>query len=259
MNYYFVSDIHLGLKMNNKDHVLREKMFVAWLNKVEEDLTPDENNNKKGALFLLGDIFDFWFEYRRVVPKGFVRTLYTLSKMCERGIEIHFFVGNHDTWCYDYFEKEIGIILHKKEEIFDLCGKKCLLSHGHNLKVKPINYRYHFMINLFNNKIAYNIYSWLVHPDINIFLGSKWSELSKKSKALSHSFKGEEEICVRYSREYLKHTHIDYFIFGHFHTPIIYSLSKDSNVVVLDQWVDIDECLYAVLNDNGISINNFSI
>lgn len=124
MAYYFASDVHLGLAYNGADPRGRERRFVAWLDSIRADCE---------GLFLAGDIFDFWFEYERVAPKGFVRTLGKLAEFCDSGIPVHFFVGNHDLWVGDYFEKEIGMTVHTAPATFDLYGRTVFIAHGDGL------------------------------------------------------------------------------------------------------------------------------
>ena len=229
MKYFFASDLHLGLEINGWDCHERECRFVEWLSMVERELESSEE--RKGALYLLGDIFDYWFEYREVVPKGFVRVLGKLAQMCDKNIEIHFFVGNHDTWCYDYFEKEMGIHVHKGIMTVELAGYSCLIGHGHELRTRRVNARFRLMQAIFNSHFVYKVYSCLVHPDLNMIFGKKWSHSNRASKQLTHIFKGESEISVEFARKKLQHTHIDYFIFGHFHTAQCYSLTSTSTLI----------------------------
>ncbi len=255
MKYFFASDIHLGLKITGSDNREREQRFVEWLSMVERELeSPD---SPKGALYLLGDIFDYWFEYKQVVPKGFVRILGKLAQMCDKNIEIHFFVGNHDTWCYDYFEQEIGMQVHKGITIMELAGHSCLIGHGHELRTEQVNTRYRLMQAIFNSHLVYKIYSFLIHPDLNMAFGKAWSLSNRVSKQLAHTFKGEAEIPVRFAREELQHTHIDYFIFGHFHTAQHYPLTPTSTLILLGQWISGTDCQYAVLDETGCRLIRF--
>ena len=152
-----------------KDSHEHEKKVIRFLESIEKECT---------ELWLLGDVFDFWFEYKRVIPKGFVRFLGKLAEFTEKGIKVHFFTGNHDMWINDYLEKECGLILHKeKYSIFRLCGKKLLLGHGDGLDKKDKGYL--FLRGLFHNRTAQFLFR-LIHPDLGIMIADKWSSSSKK-------------------------------------------------------------------------------
>ncbi|HIS33742.1 MAG TPA: UDP-2,3-diacylglucosamine diphosphatase [Candidatus Avirikenella pullistercoris] len=255
MHYFFASDVHLGLELKGSPAREREKLFVRWLSFVEGELLP-EGGEKRGALFLLGDIFDFWFEYKRVVPKGFVRVLGKLAEMADKGIEIHFFRGNHDTWVYSYFEEELGIEVHGAPYETVLCGKRCLLAHGHGLKIPRSDYRYRLMHAVFNSPLAYNLYSVLVHPDLSMRFGHWWSHSSRTAKNIGHEFRGEEEPVVCYSREILaRGEDFDFFIFGHLHTPLLYPLNDKAVLAVLGEWIE--KPCYGVLSDEGFELKSY--
>lgn len=240
MKYYFASDVHLGLDLGpegGRDPGRRERCFVSWLKAVEAALTPEGDGKPKGALFLLGDLFDFWFEYRRTVPKGFVRVLGQLARMTDAGIEVRFFTGNHDIWTFGYLEKEAGLIVHRRPEVFVLEGKTFFLAHGHGLGVSDRRYR--AMNGLFNSRRAYALCSRLVHPDFLLRFGLGWSHSSRSGKALSHVFRGEDEPLVRFARRYAAEGRpADYFVFGHLHTPVVYPLGPGRELVVLGEWIE---------------------
>ena len=209
--YYFASDVHLGMG-EAVSAKARERLFVTWLDSVSDDAK---------AIYLLGDIFDFWFEYRRVVPKGFVRTLSKLSELTDKGVEIHLFTGNHDMWMYDYLEKECGVVLHFKPEEIELCGKKLFLAHGDNMKVgrKPM---LKLMNTVFRSRSIRWLFSWVVHPDLAMKFGQWWSGNSRKSHGHVSQFRGADEGLVAFAREYVQSHSIDYFIFGHIHSAAQY-------------------------------------
>lgn len=223
---YFSSDNHLGAPTRKKSRP-REDKFVRWLNEVEKDAA---------AIFLLGDLFDFWFEYKHVVPKGFVRVLGKLGELRDKGIPIYFFVGNHDLWMNDYFEEELDIPVYHKPQQFTFNDKTFFIGHGDGLG--PHDKGYKRMKKVFTNPIAKWFYRWL-HPDLGVPLGQY---MSVSNKAISGEedtrFLGEEnEWLVQYAQRKLEKTHYDYFIFGHRHLPMKIRLNEHSTYFNLGEWI----------------------
>ncbi len=224
---YFISDHHFGL-----DGILtsleREKLFVDWLEHIK---------SKAGAIFILGDMFDVWYEYKRAVPKGFVRVLGKLAELTDAGIPIYFFTGNHDMWMLDYLEKELNIPVFFKTQIFILNNKKFLLGHGDGLGPKDNNYK--LLKKLFTCKIAQWLFRWL-HPDLGLRLAQY---LSKENKTISGSytykFYGKEgERLYIYSEKYLKtNPNIDFFVFGHRHLPLKMEINDKSTYYNTGDWL----------------------
>jgi len=224
---YFSSDNHLGAPTYEAS-LPREKKFVKWLDTIKDDAA---------AIFLLGDLFDFWFEYKQVVPKGFVRVLGKLAELRDRGIPIYFFVGNHDLWMRDYFEKELNIQVYHKPEVFRLNGKKFFIGHGDGLG--PGDKGYKRMKKVFTNSFCKWLFRW-VHPDIGVRLAK---HLSVKNKLISGSedvkFLGEDnEWLVQYAKRKLEYAHYDYFVFGHRHFPMEINVGKNSTYFNLGDWID---------------------
>ncbi|MCF4100570.1 UDP-2,3-diacylglucosamine diphosphatase [Gillisia sp. M10.2A] len=224
---YFSSDNHLGAPTQEASK-LREKKFVQWLDEVKQDAA---------AIFLLGDLFDFWFEYKHVVPKGFVRTLGKLAEIRDSGIPIYFFVGNHDLWMNDYFEKELNIPVFHEPKEFEFNGKKLLVGHGDGLGPGDIGYKR--MKKVFTNPLSKWLYGWL-HPDIGVPLAQYFSV---KNKAISGEedvkFLGEEkEWLIQYCRRRLETQHFDYFVFGHRHLPLEIDLNGSATYVNLGDWIN---------------------
>ncbi|WZL90672.1 UDP-2,3-diacylglucosamine diphosphatase [Salinimicrobium sp. 3283s] len=224
---YFASDNHLGAPTAEESRP-REAKFVAWLEHVSKDAA---------AIFLLGDLFDFWFEYKHVVPKGFVRTLGKLAQLRDRGIPVYFFVGNHDLWMDDYFEKELDIPVFRKPKEFVFNDKKFLIGHGDGLG--PGDKGYKRMKKVFTNPLSKWLYRWL-HPDLGVPLAQYFSV---KNKAISGEedvqFLGEEkEWLIQYCRRKLETQHYDYFIFGHRHLPLDISLQEDATYMNLGDWIN---------------------
>lgn len=242
MAVYFASDVHLGLSYRGADPRERERRFTAWLDSIEADCE---------ALFLVGDIFDFWFEYKRVVPKGFVRTLGKLAAFCDRGIPVHFFAGNHDLWIRDYFAREIGMIVHTQPEVFTLHGRTLLVAHGDGLG-KIDDWKYALLRRIFHSRFLRRIFSAILHPNVMMRFGHWWSSGSRHGRkgGVTHAFRGEEEPIVRFARVYIAdHPEVDYFICGHIHTPVIHRLSDRSDVVVLGEWIE--QPVYGRLDPDG--------
>ena len=223
---YFASDNHLGAPSNEVSRV-REKRFVNWLDYVKKDAS---------AIFLLGDLFDFWFEYKTVVPKGFTRVLGKLAEIADSGIKINFFVGNHDLWMNDYFQKELGVNVHHKPLEIKINETKFFLAHGDGLG--PGDHGYKRMKKVFTNPFSKWFFRWL-HPDVGIRIGKY---LSLKNKLISGDenieFLGEEnEPLVVFSKEKIEKEHFDYLIFGHRHLPLEISLTKNSKYINLGDWI----------------------
>lgn len=241
--YYFASDMHLGL-IGCEDNRMREMRIVRWLDKVATDAS---------AIYLMGDVFDFWFEYHRVIPKGYVRLLGKLAELTDRGVEIHFFTGNHDMWVYDYLQKECGVIIHTKPEIVELCGKRVFLAHGDGFGKSTTMFK--IMNSIFHSRTARKIFSAVVHPNLTMKLGHWWSSASRKGKALSHNFRDEQEPLIIYSKKLATEQKIDYFIYGHTHCALKYALEQGSEAVFLGEWIV--SPTYAELSEQGIKLMEF--
>lgn len=225
--YYFVSDIHLGL--NYKDPARRERKFSGFLRSL-----PAETK----ALFLLGDIFDFWYEYKNVIPRGFTRTLGALAQLHDRGTEIYFFNGNHDIWTYGYFERELGLVMKRQPYAVRLEGKWFCLGHGDGLGRGDRGYK--FLKAVFNCRFLQVLFSG-IHPRWAFGLAHAWSKHNRLAKGQRYAFRGEEEGIVRFSNEYQlcreADEKIDYFIFGHFHYKTRMPLKNGGELVLLGEWI----------------------
>lgn len=224
---YFASDFHLGVP-NYESSLQREKRIVAWLDKVKTEAA---------EIFLVGDVFDFWFEYKTVVPRGFVRLLGKIAEITDSGIPVHYFIGNHDMWVFDYLPLEIGITLHKEPITREFGGKKFYIGHGDGLG--PGDYGYKFIKKVFRNKAC----QWLFarfHPNFAIGMANFWSKTSRKGTEVENrKFLGEEnEWLAVYCKEILQKEHFDYFIFGHRHLPLTIKLSEQSTYINLGDWIE---------------------
>jgi len=241
---YFASDQHFGIP-NAEKSLIRERKFIQWLDIVKQDAA---------AIFLLGDLFDFWFEYKTVVPKGFVRILGKLAEISDSGIPIHFFVGNHDLWMQDYFEKELNIITYREPRAIVINNTSFLIAHGDGLG--PGDKGYKRMKKVFVHPFSKWLYSWL-HPDIGMWLGQY---LSTKNKLISGDedikFLGEEkEWLVQYAKRKLELAHYDYFIFGHRHLPMVLKVGHKSKYINTGDWIT--HFTYAVFDGEELELKEF--
>lgn len=239
---YFSSDNHLGAP-NLEESLVREKKFVSWLDTIKKDAE---------AIFLVGDIFDFWFEYNEVVPKGFTRTLGKLAEISDAGISIHYFAGNHDMWLVDYFQKELNLTVHNKPKIFTINDKKFFVGHGDGLG--PGDKSFKIMKKIFKN----SFFNWCfrcVHPDLGIKLGKYLSNKNRLKSSLEDlKFNGNEnEWLTKYCKEKLKNEHYDYFIFGHRHIPLEIELSPNSTYINLGDWIT--HFSYAVFDGHQVLLD----
>jgi UDP-2,3-diacylglucosamine hydrolase len=242
---YFASDQHLGAPTLAAS-LPREKKFVAWLDIVKKDAE---------AIFLLGDLFDFWMEYKTVVPKGFVRVLGKLAEIKDSGIPVYFFVGNHDLWMRDYFEKELNIPVFHAPQEFLINNKKFLIGHGDGLG--PEDKGYKRMKKVFTFPFFQWLFRWL-HPDIGVKLGQY---LSVKNKLISGDeaakFLGEDkEWLVQYCKRKLTEHHYDYFVFGHRHLPLDIQLQENSRYINLGDWIQY--FTYGALYESDFELKKFN-
>lgn len=248
---YFASDFHLGIP-DHKGSLERERHFVQWLEFVRKDAA---------AIFLMGDLFDFWFEYTTVIPKGYSRLMGKLAEMSDSGIEIHLFRGNHDLWAFDYLETELGIKLHRIGEIHILKGKKFFLAHGDGLG--PGDKGYKFLKKVFENKVNQFLYRW-IHPDLGTRLGSYFSRRSRLTKILNEglmmekSSKSAREPLIRYSKQMLeKDPSIEFFIYGHVHIPEVLLLDENTRYITLGDWVV--HYTYAVFDGTSVELKKYGV
>lgn len=221
---YFASDFHLG-NSSAKFNRLREKKIVRWLNHISKDAE---------EIYLLGDIFDFWFEYKNVVPKGFVRFLGALAHLADLGVRIHFFCGNHDIWIKDYFQKELGVIVHHQKETLSLYGKTFMIGHGDGLDSKDKKYK--FINTIFKNKICIKAFASL-HPRWAIPLAQSWSKNSRASHSEDDKKDlGQQEPIYQFCLKTLEKENIDYFVFGHRHLACDKELKDNIRYINLGYW-----------------------
>ncbi len=223
---YFASDFHLGAP-NAAASRERERLIVRWLDGIAQDAH---------HVFLVGDIFDFWFEYKEVIPKGYIRLLGKMAELADRGIGISVFIGNHDMWMNGYFEEELNIPVYYEPQTYTINGKKFYIGHGDGLG--PGDHGYKFLKKIFRNPVCRWLFS-LLHPSWGIGLANYFSRKSRAATGMEEEkFLGEEnEWLAIYSKEILQKEHFDYFIFGHRHLPIDLRIGDKSRYINLGDWI----------------------
>ncbi|ATL46857.1 UDP-2,3-diacylglucosamine hydrolase [Chitinophaga caeni] len=224
---YFASDFHLGAPNPAKSRE-RERVLLQWLNEIEKDAA---------HIFLVGDLFDFWFEYKQVIPKGYVRLLGKLAELSDKGIGISVFIGNHDMWMDGYFEEEMNIPVYYEPQIFEIAGKKFYIGHGDGLG--PGDHGYKLLKKVFRNPVCRWLFS-ILHPSWGIGLANYFSRKSRAATGMElEKFLGEEdEWLAIYSKEILQKEHYDYFIFGHRHLPLDLKVGENSRYINLGDWLN---------------------
>ena len=239
---YFASDFHLGVP-DHQSSFKREKLIVKWLDLVKADAS---------ELYLMGDIFDFWFEYATVIPKGFIRFQGKLAELADSGIKITMFKGNHDMWMFDYFKKELGIEIISDELILERNGKKFYLHHGDGLG--PGDTKYKILKKFFRS----NLCQWLfarLHPNLGVGIAKKWSMHSRLQNNKMEVFKDiSEEWLAAYSKDLLQKEYFDYLIFGHRHLPLDIQIDK-ARYINLGEWIHFNS--YAVLDGEKLELRYF--
>ncbi len=241
---YFASDFHLGAP-DSETSKARERKIISWLDMIADDAA---------AIFLVGDIFDFWFEYKQVIPKGFIPFISKISQLRDRGIPILFFTGNHDLWMKDYFTVELGIPVYHHPIELVVEGQKILVGHGDGLG--PGDHFYKLLKGVFTNPFAQWIFRW-VHPDLGIKLAKAWSghsRISNLEKNENH-FLGDNEWLWQYCKEVESKFHHDLYIFGHRHLPLQLEVSPESTYFNLGEWVT--QYTYLVYDGNEAKLVKF--
>ncbi len=241
---YFASDFHLGVP-DRESSLIRERKIVAWLDQIQHDAY---------SIYLLGDIFDFWFEYKQAIPKGFIRLQGKLAALRDKGLPIYFFTGNHDMWMFDYFEKELGIVIYREPQILKVNNLVLLIGHGDGMGKGDTVYK--LLKWFFNSRVC----QWLfarIHPNLGIAIAKFWSRQSRISNnAREEKFDGEEnEFLLNYCKEVEKKGHHDFYIFGHRHLPLDLKVGENSRYINLGEWVHFNT--YAVLDGQSIELKTF--
>lgn len=241
---YFASDLHLGMQPA-EESLQREKLFVSWLEEIREDAL---------ELWLLGDVFDYWFEYKKVVPRGFTRFLGTLANLSDEGVEIHLIPGNHDIWIFDYLPSEINLKLHRKSIRKEWNKHHFLLGHGDGLH--PGDWKYRRLQGVFKNRVVQWCYA-RIHPNGSTAFAHWWSKKSRMKHGALGNFKGvENEHQLQYARKELeKHPEIEYFVFGHRHIPYDIRIAENCRVICLGDWIG--NFTYGVFDGSDFRLEQF--
>jgi UDP-2,3-diacylglucosamine hydrolase len=238
---YFASDFHLGLPIFAPKE--RERRVVRFLDSIKENAD---------TIYLLGDIFDFWWEYKKVVPRGFVRFLGKLAELSDSGVRIRYFTGNHDIWTKDYLEQECGVEMFRREHIENIGGRKFFVAHGDCIGERSRGK--HFLEWFFNCKPLQRLYSML-HPRWGVGLGHLWSKHSRLAKGISTPWRGAQEALYRFAQQEYAAAGADYFIFGHRHTPVHTALPCGAELLVLGDWIQGSR--YAVYDGKSLMMKEF--
>jgi UDP-2,3-diacylglucosamine hydrolase len=241
---YFASDFHLGAP-DYQTSLIREKSIVKWLDSIKADAH---------SIYLMGDIFDFWFEYRESIPKGFIRLQGKLAELRDGGLPVSFFTGNHDMWMFDYFPKELGIPVHREPMTLKINDQLLLIGHGDGLG--PGDTTYKILKNFFNSYVC----QWLfarIHPNLGMRLAHYWSRKSRISNMKKgETFQGEEkEYLLTYCKELERIHHHDFYIFGHRHLPLDLVVGSNSRYINLGEWVHFSP--YAVYDGKQVELKTF--
>jgi UDP-2,3-diacylglucosamine hydrolase len=239
---YFASDFHLGTPSYDSTRQ-REQRLVQWLDSIKADAT---------EVFLMGDVFDFWFEYKTVVPKGHTRFFGKLAELADLGVKLYFFKGNHDMWMFDYFEKEFGATIVSNELVIERDGKKFFLHHGDGLG--PGDNFYKFLKAFFRSKFCQWLFARL-HPNFGVGIANYWSTHSRLANQKKEVCKpGEQEWLVKFCNDTLQTTHYDYMVFGHRHLPLDIQLNEHSRYINLGEWVNYSYS-YAVFDGEQLTLH----
>jgi UDP-2,3-diacylglucosamine hydrolase len=248
---YFASDFHFGIPDHDKS-LIREELFVQWLNEVRKDAS---------EIYLMGDLFDFWFEYKTAIPKGYVRLLGKLAEITDAGIPVHLFRGNHDMWSFNYLTKELNIELHRAPEIKKISGKVFYLAHGDGLG--PGDHGYKFIKKVFQCKFNQWLFR-LLHPDLGIRMALFWSRKSryasevKEAKEEEYNLNKIKNRLIIHSRDILdRYPDLNYLVYGHYHLPHIEILTDDCRMVVLGDWLT--HFTYAVFDGETLELKSYSV
>lgn len=240
---YFASDFHLGTPSGNSSQQ-REQKIIRWLDEIKYDAQ---------AIFLLGDIFDFWFEYKKAIPKGFIRFLGKIAELKDQGIAIYFFSGNHDMWMFDYFPEQLGIPVYHEPKEFEIDGLSLFLGHGDGLGPGDKNYKR--LKKIFRNRFCQKAFS-IIHPNIGITVAQRWSKRSRISSSENEEkFLGPKEYLLAYCERKEESEHHDYYIFGHRHLALDIEVNSTSRYINLGEWVNHPH--YAVLSNGKVTLKPY--
>ena len=245
-NVYFLSDAHLGSRAIPHRR-MQERRLVNFLDSIK---------HKAAAVYLLGDIFDFWHEYKTVVPKGYTRLLGKISELTDNGVEVHFFIGNHDLWMGDYLEKECGVTIHRSSAVVEIYGKVFYLAHGDGLDADDKKFK--ILRSIFHNRLCQRLFA-AVHPRWGVAFGLEWARRSrlKRVDGKEPEYMGEDkESLVIFAKSYMKtHPEINFFIFGHRHIELDLLLARETRLVILGDWIS--QFSYVVYDGEQLILDSY--
>ena len=245
-NVYFLSDAHLGSRAIEHGRT-QERRLVNFLDSIK---------HKASAVYLLGDMFDFWYEFKLVAPKGYTRFLGKISELTDLGVEVHFFTGNHDIWCGDYLEKECGVVLHRQPLTTEIYGRIFYLAHGDGLGDPDRKFK--FLRAIFHSRTLQTLFS-TIHPRWSVELGLSWAKHSrlKRVDGREPEYMGEQdEPLIRYTKEYMKlHPSVNFFIYGHRHIELDLLLTSQTRLLILGDWIH--SFTYAVFDGKNLFLENY--
>jgi UDP-2,3-diacylglucosamine hydrolase len=240
---YFASDFHLGVP-DYETSLVREKRIINWLEACMTDAK---------AIYLVGDLFDFWFEYKHTVPKGYLRFLGKLAEISDAGIDLHIFVGNHDLWMFGYLEKELNAKVYYEPQELIINNKKLLIGHGDGLG--PGDKGYKKLKKIFTNSFFQWCFNWL-HPNVGIGIANYWSSKSRaQANNVEQKFLGDDEWLWQYAKSVEETKHFDYYVFGHRHLPLDLEVGDNSRYINLGEWLS--QNTYAVFSEDQLKLNTY--
>ncbi|MDU1903667.1 MAG: UDP-2,3-diacylglucosamine diphosphatase [Dysgonomonas sp.] len=265
---YFLSDVHLGSPSHDKEKEdMSDSLTLPTNKKKVSNYNPNHDIERKlcrwfdivksdaKTIFLLGDIFDFWFEYKYVVPRGFTRVLGKIGELTDSGVEIHFFIGNHDLWLSDYLQKETGMIIHKEPLVQDIYGKKFFMAHGDGLGDNSRSFK--IIRSIFHNKWCQKAFATL-HPRWALSIAHRWSQHSRQTGEIVGYLGEDKEHLVLFAKQQLKETpNINFFIFGHRHIMLDLMLSQSARIIILGDWITFFS--YGVFDGENFVLETFEV
>ena len=240
-NTYFLSDFHLGAKYI-PDRIAQEKRITRFLDSIKDDA---------GDIYLLGDILDYWYEYKYVVPRGYVRFFGKLAELSDMGIRIHWFIGNHDIWIFDYLPKEIGLTVTDGEATVEIGGKTFFLAHGDSVGKRKLSFR--MLRAIFRNRTCQKMYA-AIHPRWTIPFALNWSRSSRAGDEYPEYLGEENEYLEKFAKNYTG-PHINYFIFGHRHIMLDKNIGANSRLIILGDWINFNS--YAVFDGKELKLRKY--
>ncbi len=244
---YFISDAHLGSWAISHRRT-QERRLVRFLDTIKD---------KAGAVYMLGDMFDFWYEWKRVVPKGYTRFLGKIAELTDNGVEVHYFIGNHDIWAYEYLHTECGVILHKEPITTELYGKEFFIAHGDGMGDPDKSFK--LIRSIFHSKVCQWLFSTFLHPNVAMWFGLTWAKHSrmKRVDGKEPPYMGENrEHLVLFTKDYMKsHPNVDYYIYGHRHIELDLMLTAKIRMMIIGDWIS--EFTYVVWDGENLFMENY--